>query len=388
MLKVMMPLVPLLLAASMLLGGNGLQATVLSLRGADEGFTTAIIGLLGTGYFAGYIIGCFVNPWLVRQVGHIRVFAALAALVAAGTLGYLLWVNPWYWVSIRFMCGFCFAGLFAVMESWLNASSGNENRARVFSIYRVVDLTCVAAGQYLMPLFGVEGFLIFIAMAMLTCFSVIPVALFDRSNPSLPETFHVNPRSIWKISPIACVGCIAIGLTNTGFRLIGPLHVQAIGLSLTQIATFLSVAIFGAALLQFPLGHLSDRLNRRVALMVSSSGAALAAFFLAFSPKIAFYAYLGSFFYGALSLPLYSLLAAHAYDRASRGQYVIIAAGLSFFFSLGAMIGPMAASLSFQYGGGTGLFGFLGAVQALLTLIAGYRLVIRPDRVGQLVPKA
>jgi MFS family permease len=380
MLKVMTPLVPLLIAAGMLLGGNGLQATVLSLRGAQEGFTTAIIGLLGTGYFTGYIIGCFVTPWLVQQVGHIRVFAALAAMVAAGTLGYLLWVNPWFWVSIRFLCGFCFAGLFAVMESWLNAASGNENRVRVFSIYRVVDLTCVASGQYLMPLFGVEGFLIFIAMAMLTCFSVIPVALFDRSNPSLPESFHVNPRTIWGISPIACIGCIAIGLTNTGFRLISPLHVQAIGLSLAEIATFLSVAIFGAALLQFPLGHVSDRLDRRVALMIASGGAALAALFLAFTPQVASYAYIGSFFYGALSLPLYSLVAAHAYDRASRGQYVIVAAGLSFFFSLGAMIGPMAASLAFQHGGGTGLFGFLALIQGLLTLIAAYRLVIRPSQ--------
>jgi MFS family permease len=278
------------------------------------------------------------------------------------------------------MCGFCFAGLFAVMESWLNGASLNENRARVFSIYRVVDLTCVASGQFLMPLFGVEGFLIFTVMAMLTCVSVIPVALFDRSNPLLPETFHVNPRMIWKISPIASIGCIAIGLTNTGFRLISPLHVQAIGLSLSQIATFLSAAIFGAALLQFPLGHLSDRLNRRVALMVASSGAAMAAAFLAFAPRTAAFAYAGSFFYGALSLPLYSLIAAHAYDRSTPGQYVIIAAGLSFFFSLGAMIGPLAASTAFQFGAGTGLFSFLATVQATLTLIAAYRLVVRPDR--------
>jgi MFS family permease len=388
MLKVVTPLVPLLLAAGMLLGGNGLQATVLSLRGSHEGFTTATIGLLGTGYFTGYIIGCFGNPWLVRQVGHIRVFAALAALVAAGTLGFLLWTNPSFWIAIRFINGFCFAGLFAVMESWLNAASGNENRARVFSIYRTVDLTCVAAGQYLMPLLGVEGFLIFTAMAIMTCLSVIPVALFDRSNPSLPESFYVNPRTIWNISPIACIGCIAIGLTNTGFRLISPLHVQAIGMTLTEIATFLSVAIFGAALLQFPLGHLSDRLDRRLALMIASSGAAMAALFLALMPKIAAYAYVGSFFYGALSLPLYSLLAAHAYDRASRGQYVILAAGLSFFFSLGAMIGPIAASLSFQFGAGTGLFCFLAAVQALLTLIAGYRLIIRPHSLGVIQPKA
>jgi MFS family permease len=388
MLKVVTPLVPLLLAAGMLLGGNGLQATVLSLRGSQEGFTTATIGLLGTGYFTGYIIGCFGNPWLVRQVGHIRVFAALAALVAASTLGFLLWVNPWFWIVIRFINGFCFAGLFAVMESWLNAASGNENRARVFSIYRMVDLTCVAAGQFLMPILGVEGFLIFLAMAIMTCLSVIPVALFDRSNPSLPESFHVNPRTIWNISPIACIGCIAIGLTNTGFRLISPLHVQAIGLTLTQIATFLSVAIFGAALLQFPLGHLSDRLDRRLALMIASSGAAMAALFLALMPKTAAYAYIGSFFYGALSLPLYSLLAAHAYDRAGRGQYVILAAGLSFFFSLGAMIGPIAASLSFELGGGTGLFCFLGAVQALLTLIAGFRLIVRPQSISVVQPKA
>lgn len=383
MLKVVTPLVPLLLAASMLLGGNGLQATVLSLRGANEGFSTAMIGLLGTGYFTGYILGCFVNPWLVRQVGHIRVFAALAALVAAATLGFLLWIEPWFWFALRVLAGFCFAGLFAVMESWLHAAAGNENRARVFSIYRVVDLTCVASGQFLMPLFGVEGFLIFIVMAMLTCLSVIPVSLFDRSGPSLPEGFHVNPRRIWLISPIACIGCIVIGLTNTGFRLISPLHVQAIGFDLTQIATFLSAAIFGAALFQFPLGHMSDRLDRRVALMIACSGAALAAFFLAFAPPVPSYVYAGSFFYGALSLPLYALLAAHAYDRASRGDFVTLAAGLSFFFSLGAMVGPLAASLSFQLGGGRGLFGFLGGVQLLLTAIAGYRLVVRPEKLTQ-----
>jgi MFS family permease len=380
MRKVLVPLIPLLAAAGMLLGGNGLQATVLSLRAAQEGFSTTVIGLLGTGYFAGYIIGCFLTPWLVREVGHIRVFAALAALVAAGTLGFLLWVHPAWWVGIRLMCGFCFAGLFAVMESWLQAASLNENRARVFSIYRVVDLTCVASGQFLMPLMGVGGFLIFTAMAILTCLSVIPVALFDRSNPLPPETFRVDPRTIWRISPIASIGCIAIGLTNTGFRLISPLHVQAIGLSLTQIATFLSAAIFGAALLQFPLGHLSDRMDRRAALMIASSGAALAALFLAFSPRTAAFAYAGSFCYGALSLPLYSLLAAHAYDRASAGQYVIVAAGLSFFFSLGAMIGPLAASTAFQLGAGVGLFGFLATVQAMLMGIAAYRLVVRPDR--------
>ena len=203
MRKILVPLIPLLLAAGMLLGGNGLQATVLSLRAAQEGFSTTAIGLLGTGYFAGYIVGCFVNPWLVRQVGHIRVFAALAALVAAGTLGFVLWVHPAWWVGIRLTNGFCFAGLFAVMESWLNAASLNENRARVFSIYRVVDLTCVASGQFLMPLLGVGGFLVFTAMAILTCLSVIPVALFDRSNPLVPETFYVNPRKIWTISPIA-----------------------------------------------------------------------------------------------------------------------------------------------------------------------------------------
>ena len=378
MFRVVKPLIPLLLAVAFLLGGNGLQATVLSLRGNHEGFTTATIGFLGTGYFAGYILGCFANPWVVRQVGHIRVFSAYAAFVAAGTLSFVLWTHPLFWIAMRSLCGFCFAGLYAVMESWLNAASGNENRARVFSLYQMVNLFCVAAAQYLLPVLGFEGFAIFAVMAMLTCASVVPVSLFDRSNPSLPQAFHVNPRSIWMISPIACVGCVAIGLTNTGFRLISPLYVQSIGFSLAQIATFLSCAILGAGVLQFPLGLLSDRLDRRAALMIASGGASVAALFLAFAQPTAIHLYVGSLCYGALSLPLYSLLAAHANDRADPGQYVIVAAGLSFFFSVGAMIGPLVISVFFERAGGMGLFGFLASVQAILAVIAGYRLIIRP----------
>jgi MFS family permease len=380
MLRVVTPLIPLLLAVGFLLGGNGLQATVLSLRGAHEGFSSATIGFLGTGYFAGYIVGCFVNPWVVRQVGHIRVFGAYAAFVAASTLAFVLWTHPLFWIAMRSLSGFCFAGLFAVMESWLNAASGNENRARVFSLYQMVNLLCVATAQYLLPLLGFEGPNVFIVMAMLTCASVIPVALLDRSNPSVPKDFAVNPKTIWNVSPIACIGCVAIGLTNTGFRLISPLYVQSIGFTLAQIATFLTCAILGAGLLQFPLGLLSDRLNRRVALMIASGGASVAALYLAFTPPVPAYIYAGAAVYGALSLPLYSLLAAHANDRAEPGQFVIMAAGLSFFFSAGAMIGPLAISIFFELFGGVGLFGFLAGVQAILAVIAGYRLIIRPHQ--------
>jgi MFS family permease len=380
MLRIVVPLIPLLGAVGLLLGGNGLQATVLSLRGAHEGFSNAAIGLLGTGYFAGYIVGCFLNPYLVRQVGHIRVFAAYAAFVAGATLALAQWTDPVFWVVMRSLSGFCFAGLYAVMESWLNAASGNENRARIFSLYQVVNLGSVAAAQYLLPLLGFEDPNVFIVMAMLTCASVIPVALLDRSNPTAPQDFRVDPRTIWRISPIACMGCVAVGLTNTGFRLISPLYVQALGFSLGEIATFLSCAILGAGLLQFPLGMLSDRINRRIALMIASGGAALAALFLATAPAEPAYIYVGSAFYGALSLPLYSLLAAHANDRADPGQFVIVAAGLSFFFSAGAMVGPFAMSIFFERAGGIGLFGFLASVQAILAVIAGYRLIIKPQR--------
>ena len=229
-------LVPLLLAAGVLLAGNGLQGTLIALRAEAEGFAPGLIGLMGTGYFAGFLVSTLVSARLVRAVGHIRAFSALAAIVAAGMLAFILWVNPYWWIALRFMAGFGFAGLFMVIESWLNDSTDNANRGQVLSIYRIVDLGFVTGGQLLLPLIGIDGFVLFVVTAMFLGLSLVPISLADRTNPKPPKVAKFDLLRVWRISPIACLGCIIIGLTNSSFRLVGPLFASRLGLDTASVA--------------------------------------------------------------------------------------------------------------------------------------------------------
>jgi MFS family permease len=378
MIATLRTLVPLFFAEGILLGAGGLIATVLSLGAARAGFDATMIGLIGTGYFVGYLVGCFVNPRLVTAVGHIRVFAAYSAIAGASALLFVLFVHPLVWIAVRALMGFCFSGLFMVMEGWINAASANATRARVFSVFRMVDMGFVAAGQFLMPLVGVEGFAVYALISIATCVSVVPVALGDRSNPEPPKEMTLDLKALWSISPLACTGCFFIGLTNTAYRFLGPLYVEKAGFSLSQVASFVSIAILASAVMQFPLGWLSDVLDRRLAVMIASAGAVGAALTLAVAPASSVGVIMAaSMVYGGLSLPLYPLLASHANDRASPGQYVVIAAGLSTFFSAGAIIGPISAAHLYGTFGGAGLFGFLAASQAALLAFAAWRYASR-----------
>jgi MFS family permease len=292
----------------------------------------------------------------------------------------VLVVHPYAWIALRAVIGFSFAGIFAVIESWLSSKATRATRARIFAIYRTVDMLAVSAAQYLLPVFGAQGFQIFAVMAVFTCLSLLPVALADRSNPEAPQEAHFDLKAVWIISPIACSACVTIGLTNTSFRLIGPLFATEIGLSLAQVATFISAAVLGAAAFQFPLGVLSDRLDRRWVLIGATTAAALTAFALAVAPyQSPLLAYLNAFLFGASTLPLYSLSAAHANDRAKPGQYVVVAAGLSFFFSVGAMFGPPVSSTLMQGFGPPALFAFIGTCHAALVGIGLWRLAVRPS---------
>ena len=169
------PLFPLLLAAGILLAGNGLQGTLIALRGAQEGFSASLIGFMGTAYFAGFLLGCLFITQMLRAVGHIRCFATLAAVGASGTLMMVLVIDPVSWIVMRFVVGFCFAGLFTTIESWLNSGVANENRARVLALYRIIDLAAVTVSQFMIPLFGPGGFVIFGVMAIMITLSMVPV---------------------------------------------------------------------------------------------------------------------------------------------------------------------------------------------------------------------
>jgi len=372
-------LIPLLTAAGILLAGNGIQGTLITLRASAENFGPIIIGLIGTAYFAGFALSCIMTPNLIRSVGHIRVFAALATTASAGTIALVLALDPLIWLLIRFTTGFCFSGLFMVMESWLNASSKNDDRARVFSIYRLVDLGAVAGAQFLLPVFGTNGFELFAVTAIFFSLSLVPVSLSDRSSPKPPEKFKFNMRDVWVISPIACLGVLTLGLTNSAFRFIGPLYASKMGLGTTEIAIFISADIIGGAILQYPLGYMSDRFDRRWLVVIATLGAALAGIFLSRADLGEInYIYFGSFLFGAFAIPLYSLSVAHANDRAADGQYVLIAAGLLFIYAIGASVGPLIASVVMDLFGAPAFFIYTSCIHIMLIAICLFRMVKTP----------
>lgn len=372
------PLLPLLITAGILLAGNGLQGTLIALRGAQEGFSAGLIGFMGTAYFAGFFLGCLFITRMLRAVGHIRCFAALAALAASGTLTLVLFIDPVTWIVMRFLVGFCFAGLFTTIESWINSGVANENRARALAFYRIIDLVSVTVSQFLIPLFGPEGFLIFGVMAIMITLSLVPVSLADRSNPTPPAEMSLDLKGVWALSPLACMGCIVAGLSNSAFRLVGPVYAEGIGLSITEIAIFISLGVIGGVVLQYPLGSLSDRWDRRWVLLITSAASkvlALAIAFLAGEDRLANFVLI--FLFAAFAMPIYSLAAAHANDFAGKGGYVKVAAALMFFYSIGAIVGPLVSAFLMQRFGLHALFLYSAGVYALFVAGTVWRMAVR-----------
>jgi MFS family permease len=373
------PLIPLLVTAGILIGGNGLQGTFIALRASQEGFSTSVIGVVGAGYSIGFAIGCIYVTRMLRAIGHIRTFSAMAAIASASAIAMLLVVDPVFWFVMRLVAGICFASLFATVESWLNAAVTNANRARTLSIYRLVDLGSVTAAQYLIPGIGIGGFELFAIVAMSLSLSLVPISLADRSSPTVPEAIRFDVKKLWNISPLATVGCIVVGLTNAAFRNLGPIYAHDIGLSITAIASFMSAGIVGGVVLQYPLGLYSDRLDRRLVILVATLGSTLAALYLAFfAGGNEWKNLVGIFIFGAFAMPLYSLCSAHANDHAADGEHALVSAGLLFFWSCGATAGPLFAAVLLELFGPQALFIYTAAVLVAFMAYTMLRMGARP----------
>jgi len=368
-------LIPIIASAGILLGGNGMLGTLVTVRANMEGFSATQIGLLGTGYFLGFMVGCFITPTMIRRAGHIRVFAGLAASGAICALGLILIVDPWLWILLRCLTGVAFCGTAMVVESWLNEIAAHGNRGRILSVYRIVDLSAVTGGQFLLPLIGAGTFEIFAVNAILFCAAVLPVSLSALSSPAPPENTRLRPRVMWAISPVASVGVVTVGLANGAFRAVGPLYAQRMGLGVDRVALFMSLGIFAGVVFQYPLGWLSDRVGRRTVLIIATLGAAAASMLLANSGVEMIYP--GIFLFGGFAMPLYSLSVAHANDYAKPGQHLELSAGLILFFSIGAALGSLVVSVLINQFGPRAFFLYTSTIHLCFVVFVVYRITRR-----------
>ncbi|MFD2030377.1 MFS transporter [Ancylobacter dichloromethanicus] len=345
------PVAALLLGVFFLVTGSGLQNTLLPLRGAFEGFSAINLGILGSSYYLGFVVGCLAVPHLVRRTGHIRAFAALTSGVVAMMMAHPLFIEPITWFVLRAITGFCFAGLYLVIESWLNDRATNQTRGFVMSAYVIVDYAALTAGQMMITVYPVRSFDLFAIAAILFSLATLPVAIGSSTQPAPIETARIRLPRLFRAAPVAMVGCFAIGLTNGSLWSLGPIFGIGSGLTADGAATFMSAVVVAGALAQWPIGFLSDRIDRRRILAALLVGALLAGLALGALPFDLLGLSLLGMVYGALSLPAYSLAAAHAYDRTAPSEAVETAAGLLLLYGIGSVVGPALASLGMQHYG-------------------------------------
>lgn len=368
----------LLLSAAILLAGNGLQSTLVAVRANIEGFSLSAIGFLTAAYFAGFIGGCLRAPTMVAQVGHIRAFAALAALAAAAALLFALSTNVWLWFFLRGLTGFCFAGLYMIIESWINDRADNQNRGQVLSIYRIVDLSAITVGQFLLTAADPAGFILFSVVGIFIALAIVPVSLTKATAPSPLVQSKLDLGKLLRVSPLAVAGSFGVGLASGAFWGIGPVFVQQLGYGTGLIATFMSTAIIAGALAQWPIGFLSDVMDRRRVLVAVSGLASLGGLFLfAFAGMSSVLLLIGAGIYGCFVMPMFGLSAAHANDHAERHEFVAVSSGLLLVFGIGSVAGPLIAPIMMNAIGPSALFAYTAAVHALLFGFGLYRLSAR-----------
>ncbi len=370
MTKLLASVALLLFSQMLLLTGHGLQLTLLPLRAAAEGFTLTQIGLTGTTYFIGFTLGCVATPLTARRAGHIRTFAVLASIGSALILVFPLWSSFWAWLVLRFGAGWCIAGLYMLMESWLNERASNTNRGTVMAVYTIINMTMIMVGQLLLNLADVTGVALFALASILFSVALVPVALATDS-PAPIRAVHIRLGLLWQTSHVACTGSFLAGAATGAFWGMGPVYASAYGLDTFQVTLFIAATVAGGAVSQLPLGRLSDHVDRRLVVIGAALLCCATAVALALLPPRMPTALIAlSFLFGAFVMPLYALAVAHANDRAAPDEFVVLASGMLMLFGLGSAAGaPAAGILMGKWLGNAGLFAFVAAVLAVL--IAG-----------------
>lgn len=373
--KTFMTAWPLFFGISMIMVGNGLQNTLLGVRATLEDFPTYSIGIIMSMYYAGFMLGSHLMPKLICGVGHIRVFAAMASAASATALFHGLFPDMEVWSIMRAVTGFSYAGLYIVIESWLNQAADNKTRGTMMAAYLVVLYASMAVGQYLLNLYDPMGMELFVLTSILVTTAVVPISLSSRPAPKFEAPVKVSPRQLFKTSPLGIYGVFASGMASACLFSIGPVYAAKAGFSLSEIASFMAAAIIGGVLLQFPIGRCSDVFDRRRVLIAMAAATALFCALAIFVAPVSVYAlYLAMFLIGGTALPIYGLAAAHTNDHLASPQIVAASASMLMVNAVGSIIGPMLSSgLMTATGRPWMLFATMGAVYGSIAIFGLYR---------------
>jgi MFS family permease len=347
----------------------------LPVRASIEAFSALDIGILGSSYFLGFAAGCVYGPYIVRRVGHIRTFTAMATIASCSVLVHAFVLDAVVWWLLRAATGVCFAVLYMVIESWLNEKASNENRGMVFSIYTIINLTVVTVGQMMLVLDEPTNFMLFSFASILVSLAAVPVALSKSAEPAPIESVKIDFRKLFRTSPVGVIGCLGVGLTNGAFWALAPVFAQGESNEVATVAIFMSVVVIAGAVGQWPLGRMSDRMDRRRVMVLACGGAVVAAVLLAWlQPEYGWLLLPTAFTYGLFAFPLYSLCVAHTNDFAEQNRYVEVACGLLLVYAVGAVVGPIVASVFMRFTGAGGLFVYTALVHICVIIYAIHRL--------------
>jgi len=372
MLRTLRPIFSLLIGTALLLLGVGLLTTLIPLRGRELGYSTTLLGALTSAYYAGYFIGTFCLPPLIQRIGHIRAFAFCTAAVACLVLLHALDSDPWVWLALRIFAGVALVGLYTIIESWLNAQTEPARRGTVFAIYMMVNLGSLAVAQQLLRIQG-ESFVLFIVVTFLVCAATLPVVATRQAQPVLQPVPRLELRRLYALAPTAGVGALLSGLAMGAFWGLLPVYAGGLGLDLSQIGTYMSVAIVGGAALQWPVGRWSDQYDRRVALMVVCALATLLALLQLLLGRTQGMMLVLIFLYGGLAFTVYPVVVAHLVDHLTPEELLSASSSVLLIYGVGSAIGPIAAGALMSAFGSGALFGWFAVTQAVLAVYAGYR---------------